>query len=37
MGDRYIDPMLLFGPDDLTKLVHLVPTDGPDEQPWIPR
>ena len=25
VGDRYVDPMLLFRPDDLTKLVHLVP------------
>jgi len=34
-GDRYFDPMLLFPPTDLTKLVHLVPADGPtisDEQ-----
>ncbi len=28
IGDRYIDPMLLFGPTDLTKLVRLVPVDG---------
>ena len=27
VGDRYVDPMLLFRPDDLTKLVRLVPTD----------
>jgi peptidase M23-like protein/putative serine esterase DUF676 len=25
IGDRYIDPMLLFGPTDLTQLVRLVP------------
>lgn len=25
VGDRYIDPMLLFGPTDLTELVRLVP------------
>jgi hypothetical protein len=36
VGDRYVDPMLLFRPDDLTKLVHLVPSHGPDEQPWTP-
>ena len=36
MGDRYVDPMLLFRPDDLTKLVHLVPADEPDETPWSP-
>jgi hypothetical protein len=34
VGDRYVDPMLLFRPDDLTKLVRLVPTTGVDEQPW---
>ena len=27
IGDRYIDPMLLFGPTDLTELVRLVPAD----------
>jgi hypothetical protein len=27
IGERYIDPMLLFGPTDLTKLVRLVPID----------
>src|SRR5262245_33749773 len=34
VGDRYVDPMLLFRPDDLTKLVHLVPADVPEEQAW---
>jgi hypothetical protein len=34
VGDRYVDPMLLFRPHDLTKLVHLVPTDAPAETPW---
>ncbi len=34
VGDRYVDPMLLFDIDDLTKIVHLVPADGPDEAPW---
>lgn len=36
VGDRYVDPMQLFRPDDLTKLVHLVPADAPDETPWSP-
>jgi hypothetical protein len=36
VGDRYVDPMLLFRPDDLTKLVHLVPSGAPDEQSWTP-
>ncbi len=27
IGDRYIDPMLLFRPTDLTQLVRLVPAD----------
>ncbi len=34
IGDRYIDPMQLFGPTDLTELVHLVPTDLPPARPW---
>src|SRR6185312_12906948 len=29
VGDRYVDPMQLFHPSDLTKLVHLVPADAP--------
>jgi hypothetical protein len=28
-GDEYIDPMLLFGAVDLTRVVHLAPTDQP--------
>ena len=36
VGDRYVDPMLLFRPDDLTKLVRLVPDRRVDEQPWTP-
>ena len=36
VGDRYVDPMQLFRPADLTKLVHLVPGDDPDEHPWTP-
>ena len=27
VGERYVDPMLLFEPDDLTQLVRLVPVD----------
>lgn len=34
VGDRYVDPMQLFGPHDLTAMVHLVPADAPDETPW---
>ena len=34
IGDRYIDPLQLFAPADLTKLVRLVPADEPHEQPW---
>jgi Peptidase family M23 len=34
VGDRYVDPMALFRPDDLTQLVHLVPTDEPAPAPW---
>lgn len=30
IGERYVDPMVLFAPLDLTKLVHLVPADPPD-------
>ncbi len=29
IGERYVDPMLLFRPADLTKLVRLVPARGP--------
>ncbi|MGH9014957.1 MAG: peptidoglycan DD-metalloendopeptidase family protein [Acidimicrobiia bacterium] len=36
VGDRYVDPMLLFGPPDLTELVHLAPTDLPPARPWSP-
>ncbi len=34
IGDRYVDPMALFRPGDLTKLVRLVPADEPDETSW---
>jgi Peptidase family M23 len=36
LGDRYVDPTLLFRPSDLTKLVRLVPAGDPDETPWSP-
>ena len=28
-GDRYVDPMVLFAPTDLTRLIRLVPVDEP--------
>jgi hypothetical protein len=34
LGESYLDPMQLFGPPDLTKLVRLVPTDLPPAEPW---
>jgi murein DD-endopeptidase MepM/ murein hydrolase activator NlpD len=34
VGDQYVDPMVLFRPADLTKLVHLVPARETDEAPW---
>jgi len=34
VGDRYVDPMQLFEPTDLTELVRLVPTDLPPSEPW---
>ncbi|MEX1006216.1 MAG: peptidoglycan DD-metalloendopeptidase family protein [Acidimicrobiia bacterium] len=33
-GETYVDPMVLFRPDDLTKLVRLVPAGDPHEAPW---
>jgi hypothetical protein len=36
VGDRYVDPMLLFRPADLTKVVHLVPARDPDDGAWTP-
>jgi hypothetical protein len=36
VGERYVDPMVLFRPADLTKLVHLVPADDPEESAWTP-
>lgn len=29
VGDRYVDPMVLFAPVDLTRLIRLVPVDAP--------
>ena len=29
VGDRYVDPMALFSPTDLTRLIRLVPVDEP--------
>jgi murein DD-endopeptidase MepM/ murein hydrolase activator NlpD len=34
VGDTYVDPMVLFRPPDLTKLVHLAPAGAPNDQPW---
>ena len=38
LGDRYVDPSVLFGPCDLTKIVHLAPVDQPvvdrGPRPW---
>jgi hypothetical protein len=34
VGDQYVDPMVLFRRGDLSKLVHLVPTQGPAEEQW---
>jgi Peptidase family M23 len=36
IGDRYVDPMVLFRPTDLTHLVRLVPAEDPRESPWSP-
>jgi hypothetical protein len=35
VGDRYVDPMQLFRPDDLTQLVRLVPVAGAPTRPWV--
>ena len=34
IGDRYVDPLQLFRPTDLTALVHLAPTEDPHEGSW---
>lgn len=31
VGDRYVDPMVLFRPPDLARVVHLAPVDGHDD------
>lgn len=31
IGDAYVDPMRLFAPADLTRLIRLVPVDAPDQ------
>src|SRR5439155_20875883 len=36
VGERYVDPMVLFRPADLTKLVRLVPAGEPGDTPWSP-
>ncbi|HZP28807.1 MAG TPA: peptidoglycan DD-metalloendopeptidase family protein [Acidimicrobiia bacterium] len=35
VGDRYVDPMQLFRPDDLTELVRLVPAGPAPARPWV--
>ena len=35
VGDRYVDPMQLFRPRDLTELVRLVPAGSPPARPWV--
>ena len=34
VGERYVDPMQLFRPGDLSKIVRLVPTHDPADTPW---
>jgi hypothetical protein len=34
VGDRYVDPMGLFGPVDLAAMVHLAPVGEPHESAW---
>ncbi len=36
LGDRYVDPMVLFVPADLTRLIRLVPADEPDQAGFDP-
>jgi Peptidase family M23 len=36
VGERYVDPMALFAPADLTKLIRLVPVDVPDQSGFDP-
>ncbi len=35
VGDRYVDPMVLFRPRDLTELVRLVPAGERPARPWV--
>jgi hypothetical protein len=32
IGDVYVDPMQLFAPTDLTRLIRLIPVDAPDQR-----
>lgn len=32
VGDQYVDPMVLFSPTDLTRLIRLVPVDEPQQR-----
>jgi hypothetical protein len=36
VGDRYVDPMALFSPTDLTRLIRLVPADEPEQSGFDP-
>lgn len=36
VGDRYVDPMALFAPADLTRLIRLVPVDTPEQAGFDP-
>ncbi len=36
VGQRYVDPMLLFSPPDLTRLIRLVPVDAPAQVGFVP-
>lgn len=36
VGDRYVDPMALFAPADLTRLIRLVPVDAPSQSGFDP-
>lgn len=36
VGDRYVDPMVLFSPADLTRLIRLVPVEEPEQRGFDP-
>jgi hypothetical protein len=36
VGERYVDPMALFAPADLTRLIRLVPVDAPSQSGFDP-